>query len=200
MANSYKGGFRWARSKSGPGQGVNPPVNILPVATAYGTVIYRGGAVKLLSDGTIAAAAAGDTIYGIADGAAQYFDGTVVRSGGKLPVSSWGTNISRQSLLRVIPVRDQIFLAAGDDATTGTTLAAYQAFVGENVEWVAGTAVGDESGDLLDISTHATTNTLSVRIEGISNPQLTDFTSTGVTLEVSFNLIQDTGSGSTTGT
>lgn len=200
MANSFKGGFRWARSKTGPGQNVNRPIMILPVASAYGTVLYRGGAVKLLNDGTIAACAAGDTVYGIFDGAAQYYDGTVVRSGGKLPVSTWGSNISRQSLARVIPVRDQIFLAAGDDATTGTTLAAYQAFVQENVEWVAGTAVGDESGDLLDISTHATTNTLSVRIEGISNPQLTDFTSTGVTLEVSFNLIQDTGSGSTTGT
>ncbi len=200
MANPYKGGFRWARSKAGPGQYTEAPIRILPVATAYGTVLYRGTAVKLLSDGTVSAASAGDTIYGVFDAAEQYYDGSVVRGGGKLPVSSWGTVISRQSLARVIPVRDQIFFAACDDATTGTTLAAYQAFVGENVEWVAGTASGDESGDLLDISTHNTTNTLSVRIEGIVNPQLTDFTSVGVTLEVSFNLIQDTGSGSTTGT
>lgn len=200
MANVYKGGFRWIRSKTTPGQHSQAPINILPVASAYGTVLYRGGAVKLLSDGTIAAASAGDTIYGVFEGAEQYYDGTVVRKGGKLPVSTWGSVIPRQSLARVIPVRDQIFAAACDDNTTATTLATFQSYVGENVEWIAGTASGDESGDLLDISTHNTTNTLSVRIEGISNPTLTDFTSVGVTLEVSFNLIQDTGSGSTTGT
>lgn len=198
--NITRGGFRWSRSKDNP-RVTSPPIVIVPVATAYGTAFYRGDAVKVLSDGTLAAAAAGDTIYGVFDSADQYYDGTVIRSGGSIPASvSWGTVIQRQTRARVIPVRSQIFRICADDATTATTLSAYQAFLQENAEWVAGTHVGDQSGTLLDISTHATTNTLSVRIEGICDPDFQDFASLGVNLEVSFNLIQDTASGSTTGT
>lgn len=196
MANLLRGGFRWVGSKTAPA-GMSMPVIILPVASAYGTVLYRGLPVKLASTGTIQAAAPGDAVYGIFDGAEQYYDGTQVRKGASLPVSTYGSNLSRQSKARVIPVRDQFFEIDADDASTFTTQATYQAAVGENAEWAAGTPVGDQSGALLDISGHATTNTLSVRIENIPNQEEQDFAALGVKLTVSFNLIQDATSSAT---
>lgn len=199
MANVSHNGFRWVYNRNAPG--APPPVRILPVATAFNVALPRGYPVKIISDGTIEDADPGDAVYGITDGVEQYYDGTVVRSGTSLPASiSWGTNISRQSRVRVIPVRGQVFQVVADDNTTATTLAAYQAFVQENVEWAAGTASGDEAGCVVDISGHAVTNTLSVRIEDVPNRETQDFTSTGVVLHVSFNLIQDTGSGAILGT
>lgn len=196
MSNLLRGGFRWVGSKTAPA-GTSMPVIILPVASAYGTVLYRGLPVKLVGTGTIQAATPGDAIYGIFDGAEQYYDGTQVRKGASLPVSTYGSNLSRQSKARVIPVRDQFFEIDADDASTFTTQATYQAAVGENAEWVAGTPVGDQSGALLDISGHATTNTLSVRIENIPNQEEQDFAALGVKLTVTFNLIQDATSSAT---
>lgn len=196
MSNLQRNGFRWVGSKLDPA-GVSMPVVVLPVASAYATVLYRGLPVKLVSTGTIQAATPGDNIYGIFDGAEQYYDGTQVRRGASLPVSTYGSNLSRQSKARIILARDQLFEIDADDASTFTTQATYQAAVGENAEWVAGTPVGDQSGALLDISTHNTTNTLSVRIENIPNQDGQDFASIGVKLTVSFNLIQDATSSAT---
>jgi hypothetical protein len=190
MSNIQRGGFRWRASKLDPA-GVSVPLMILPVASAYGTVLYRGDPVKLASTGTIQAAAPGDSIYGVFDGAEQYYDGVQIRKGGSLPVSTYGSNLTRQSKARVILARDQVFEIDADDASTFTTQATYQAAVGENAEWATGTHVGDQSGALLDISTHATTNTLSVRIIDIPNQEGQDFASIGVKLHVEFNLIQD---------
>lgn len=198
MANVSHNGFRWVFNKQSPG--APPPIRVMPVATGYATAIPRGIPVKVVSDGTIEVAASNDAIFGISDGVEQYYDGTVVRSGTALPASTaWGTNISRQSRVRVIPVRGQIFAIPVDENTTATTLTGYQAFVQENVDWAVGTASGDEAGCQLDISTHATTAE-DCRIEDVPNRETQDFTSTGVVLHVSFNLIQDTASGSTTGT
>jgi hypothetical protein len=199
MANMARGGFRWRYNKLAPNS-VSEPVDILPVASAYGTVLYRGDPVKLASTGTVVAAAAGDRVIGVFDGAERYWDGTVIRKGGSLPVSTYGSNLSRQSLARVIPVRGQVFEVDADDAVTFTTQATYQAAVGENCEWVAGTPVGDQSGAQLDISTHATTNTLSLRIVNVPNQDGQDFAATGVKLHVEWNLSQDTAAGTTTGT
>jgi hypothetical protein len=199
MPNLVRNGFRWVQNRNAPST-TEPPIMILPVASAFAVTLTRGYPVKVIADGTIEDADPGDAIYGIFDGAAQYYDGSTIRKGGSLPVSTYGSVIQRQSLARVIPVRGQLFRATVDDATTATTLAAYLAFVQENVEWVAGTAVGDEAGCQLDISGHNTTNTLSVRIENVPDRELQDFGSAGVSLLVSFNLIQDTASGSTTGT
>ncbi len=200
MADNFqRGGLRWVRSKYTPGDA--PPIELGVVATAYGTKINTGDIVKLLNDGTFAAAVAGDTAYGICDGCQQYYDGTAIRSGAALPAStSWGTVWERRSLIRVIPGRGQIFRMCADDKTTFTTPATYLAAVGENCEWIAGTASGDQSGTLLDISTHATTNTLSLNIQGFPDQSITDFSGLYVPVEVTFNLIQDQASGSTTGT
>ena len=198
MANTARGGFRWRGNKLNPAS-VSEPVVILPVASAYGTVLYRGDPVKMVSTGMIEAAAAGDRVIGIFDGAEPYYDGTGVRKGGKLPVATYGTNRSRQSRARVILARGQVFEIDADDGTTFTTQATHIASVGENCEWVAGTPVGDQSGAQMDISTHATTNTLSLRILDIPNQDMQDFASTAVKYHVEFNLTQDTAAGTTTG-
>jgi hypothetical protein len=198
MSNLNRGGFRWKYNKIAPNT-VSEPLLIIPVASAYGTVLYRGDPVKLAGTGTIQAASAGDRVYGIFDGAERYYDGVQIRKGASLPVSTYGSNLTRQSLARVIPVDGQVFEVQADEAATATTQAGYQAFVGENCEWIAGTATGDESGAQLDISTHNTTNTLSVRIVDIPNQDNQDFASTAVKLHVIFNLTQDVAAGTTTG-
>lgn len=200
MANVQRGGLRWVKNRYAP-KTTEPPIEILPVADSYATALYNGDLVKLISDGTIQAASAGDIPYGVFVGAEQYFDGSVLRKGGSLPASTTsGSKPERESRARVIPVRGQVFEVSADDATTATTLAGFEAFVGENCEWIAGTASGDTSGTLLDISTHNTTNTLSLRIIDIPNKSLQDFASAYVKLHVIANLQQDTASGSTTGT
>lgn len=199
MANTARGGFRWRYNKTSPAS-ASEPVIIKPVASAYATVLYRGDPVKELSTGFIAAAAPGDRVIGVFDGAEQYYDGTQVRKGGSLPVSTYGSNLTRQSLARVILAKDQVFEIDADDGVTATTQAAHQAFLGENCEWATGTAVGDQSGAVMDISTHATTNTLSLRIIDIPNQGQQDFASTAVKYHVEFNLSTDTAPGQTTGT
>lgn len=198
MPNLARGGFRWRYNKLSP-RSASAPVMVVPVASAYATVLYKGDPVKLASTGTLQAAAPGDRVYGIFDGAEQYWDGTQIRKGASLPVSTYGSNLTRQSLGRVILARGQVFEVDADDASTFTTQATYQAALGENAEWATGTAVGDQSGAVLDISTHATTNTLSVRILDIPNQQVQDFAAIGVKLHVEFNLTQDTAGGTTTG-
>lgn len=202
MANRPNaGGFRWVYNKYAP-EANSPPRVKLPIASAYGTSIPKGHPVKVI-DGNVEAAAPGDAVYGVMDGMAQVYnatEGTVAPAASYVATVTWGTVLSRQSLAYVIPVRGQIFRATCDDAVTATTQALYEDTVQENVEWVAGSATGDQSGALLDISTNNTTNTLSVRIENVPDKEMTDFAAAGVELEVSFNLIQDTASGDTTGT
>jgi hypothetical protein len=199
MANTARGGFRWRYNKLSP-TSASEPVQIMPVASAYATVLYRGDPVKIASTGTIQAAAPGDRVIGVFDGAEQYWDGTQIRKGGSLPVSTYGSNLTRQSLARVILARGQIFEVDADDGVTATTQAAHQAFIGENAEWATGTPVGDQSGAVMDISTHATTNTLSLRLVDLPNQGQQDFAATAVKYHVEFNLTQDTAAGTTTGT
>lgn len=202
MPNLARTGFRWVGHKNAPSQ-TNPPIKICPVADDFNVTLKIGAPVKLVSTGNIEDADPGDDIYGIFVGAEQYYDATIgaVRGGPVLPANtSYDTNASRVSLARVIPVRDQLFEVTCDDAVTATTYLAYVAFIGENAQWAVG-ADGDQvDGAVLDISTHNTTDTLSVRIEDIPDRNLQDFASANVRLVVSFNEIQDTAGGSATGT
>lgn len=199
MANRRIGGFRWRFNRLAPHTS-HPPTMILPVASAYGTALYDGDPVKQLSDGTIAAASAGDVIYGVFSGAEMYYDGSVMRRGGSLPASTtYGTVLDRQSKVRVIPARGQVFEIDANDGTTATTLSAHQALIGENCEWAAGTNVNDQSGAVLNISLHATTNTLSVRLYNLATNPDQDYSAAGVKYLVYFNLVQDGEGGTTTG-
>jgi len=84
-----------------------------------------------------------------------------------------------------------VFSVAVDEATTCTTKAAYRAVVHENayhISSAAALAAGDVNPQL-DISGHATTNTLTWNIIGI-DPTMDnrDFAGTGVRLLVVCNL------------
>lgn len=202
MANRPNhGGFRWQRSKVAPGLSTPPRVR-MPIASAYATSIPKGHPVKLV-DGHVELAAPTEAVYGVMDGMAQVYNastGEVLPAGAYAATVTYGSVLSRQSLAYVILARDQVFRATCDDNTTATTLPLYQDMVQENVEFVAGSATGDQSGALLDISTNNTTDTLTCRIEGVPDIETTNFAGTGVELEVSFNVIQDTLGGSATGT
>jgi hypothetical protein len=202
MANRATfGGLRWRGSFISPSANV-APIEILPIADDYGTALYIGDPVKLVSTGYIEAASAGNTLYGVFAGCEQYYDGTSIRKGGKYPASqSYDTNFERQTLARIIPCFGQIFEMCTDDVGgTYDTYAEHLAFIGENCEWIAGTASGDNSGALLDISTHNTTNTLSLNLRGLSKQPDTDYAALGVRYYVTVNLLQQPTAGSTTGT
>lgn len=202
MANrSINGGLRWRGNLTAP-TAVSPPIIEVPIADDYGTALYLGDPVKLATTGYLQAASAGDTLYGVFAGMKQYYDGTVIRSGGKYPAStSYDTNFERQSIARVIPAFGQVFEMDTDDvAASYDTYAEHLAFRGENCEWIAGTAVGDHSGALLDISTHATTNTLSLSLHAIASHVDHDFAAARVKWLVTINLLSKPAAGSTTGT
>jgi hypothetical protein len=202
MPNLHRKGFRWVGHKNAPSQ-TNPPIILCPVADDFATTLKIGVPVKRLSTGYIEDADPGDTVFGVFVGAEQYYDSSIgaLRGGPTLPAStSYDTNGSRVSLARVIPARDQLFEINVDDNTTATTYLGYVAFLHENAEWAVGTDGDEVDGAVLDISGHNTTNTLSVRIEDIPDRNMQDFSAADVRLVVSFNLIQDTASGNTTGT
>jgi hypothetical protein len=193
-------GFRWVRSKAAPTS--EPPRETRVIASAYATSLGRGAPVKIISDGTIQLAATNDAVYGVFDGMAQNYNastGFVGPAPKYTATVTYSSDMSRQSRAYVIPVVGQVFRITCDDNTTATTQAAYEAFVQENCDFSAGTAAGDRSGHVADISTHATTAE-DLRILAIPDIASTDFSATGVEIEVEFNLIQGTQVGSTTGT
>lgn len=192
-------GFRWVRNKLAPTS--EPPRITLPIASAYATSLGRGAPVKLLSDGTVDLAATNASVYGVFDGMAQNYNastGFVGPAPKYTATVTYGSDMTRQSLAYVIPVVGQVFRITCDDNVTATTQAAYEALVGGNIDFAAGTAVGDRSGHVADISTIATTAE-DLRIVNIPDKTSTDFSATGVEIEVEFNLIQGTQVGSTTG-
>lgn len=200
MANRVITGARWKYNALAP-SATTPPIEIMNIADDYGTQISIGDFVKRINTGYIERAAAGDTLYGVFVGMEQYYDGTAIRKGGHYPAStSYDTVFERQSKARVIPIFGQIFEMDTDDVAAGyDTYAEHLAFVGENCEWVSGTAVGSYSGNLLNISEHNTTNTLSLRLVGISNHVDTDFAALGVKWLITGNLLHSPATGTTTG-
>lgn len=186
MANYHVKSIRWVRSKHGHGE---MPVQQLTVASNYGTAINVGDPIKLATDGTGQQAAAGNSIYGVCVSIVRYWDAANNRmtfTNGPLPANTvWGSNWQKRSVIAVVPVEGQIFRMDCNDNTTATTESAYEAFIGENADMAV------SSGDwTLNISTHATTNTLGWRIVDLINRPITDFTALYVPLLVEANLSQ----------
>lgn len=199
MANPSYGGFRHRGNRLNP-RALEPRIEIVPVASAYATAMYKGDPVKRAADGTLQVAAPGDRVFGVFDGAEAYWDGTVLKKGPSIPAgTTYGSVVWRTTLARVILAEGQIFEVDADDGVTATTQAAHEAFLNENCEWATGAPTGENSGAVLDISTHATTNTLSCRIVDIPNKGLQDFASSRVKYYVVFNLTQNPAPGTTTG-
>lgn len=173
MANTALGGLRWKRGRAG---GAHPPIEIKPVANNYGTAICKGDVLKLVSDGTVAVAAAGDTVlYGVADGIDQMY---VAAAGGLIkgnrvaasttfsPTTVGSINETR---VRVIPFYGQVFEA---DCDTGVAdIAAAVTLIGNNADHVAtaGSSTTGRSGHVINTASGTGTGSAGFRIVGIVN-------------------------------
>lgn len=201
MANLKRYGFIWAGSLQGAS---TPTVLRLPVATAYQYTVNGGNncdinigdPVRLLNTGYLEiadgseGASGGETIFGIVASVEPYWDGLDMRPSSKLPGgTAYGTNLTRQSYLNVIPVAGQIFLTQADDASTATTEAAYLALVGEFCDHIHKDSGASRVDSQLDISTHGTING-QWTIIGIADRHKADFTAVNVDLLVTINEVQ----------
>lgn len=221
--NVARYGFRYQGITAGVGH--PKPIEVIVATGASFDVtggtqncaLTAGDVVTKLSTGGVTLCAGNETTpvapYGVVIGVKPYYDSTIGQTGAMRPSSSlpsdiaWGTNLDRQSKLIVMPfLPGQLWEVDVDDATTATTLAAYQAFIGENVSMINTGAANDvppRAKPKLDISTHNTTATLFFRIVGISQTlDNVDFSGANVKLLVEANVAQtpvyqDAGTGST---
>lgn len=109
-----------------------------------------------------------------------------------LPSGTTYTLEETTSRLIVAPFSDHNWEMDCDDAVSATTLAAYRAFVGENVDMVFSRETSNPDkprcNPLLDISTHAVTAALMWRIVGVSKSrENADFSGLNVKLLVQLN-------------
>lgn len=89
MPSNAPFGFRPLRHLTGGDPNVTRE---FPIATGYGTALITGDPVKLLDDGSIALAAAGDRLLGIFQGV-SYTDSNGDQKYGNWPASTTATNI-----------------------------------------------------------------------------------------------------------
>lgn len=180
MANIAMGGARWIKRRGG--------LNLegreeCPVASAYGTAIFFGDLVKRVSDGTIAAAAAGDAIYGIAAGAVRYKSSSgVIQGGNHLPASITFTGAPhlsnpQASIVAVIPLsKDDVIEMDVDTAVASITAA--QDLVGNNFDIVAtaGSTTTGRSGYVVNNASGMGTGTAQLRLLELVPDPLNDVT------------------------
>lgn len=208
--NVSKYGFRLVQNASAH---VNPIMKIVATAESFdvsgglqNAALGAGDVVKLLSTGGVTLAAGNETTpdnpYGVIVGVLPYYDSSIGLAGAMRPSNvlpsdiAWGTNLSRQSKLIVVPfMPGQLWEVDVDDSSTATTEAAYQAFIGENVSMIntaAANTVPPRVAPKIDISTHATTATLCFTIAGISpTMENVDFSGANVKLLITPNIAQD---------
>jgi hypothetical protein len=171
------------------------------VATAYqaapGAVnvdLNIGDPVIRVSDGSVAIAAAGATnpIFGVIVGVRQVWDAGLgaVRPSDKVPGGTVWASIDRQTQVLVRLAQGTLWEVDVDDAVTATTLAGYQAFIGENVNLIySASATTGKASPRVDISGHATTNTFQFNIVDVSpTANNMDFAGANVKLIVQVNL------------
>jgi hypothetical protein len=205
QANYPFTGLKWYRSSGGASE--QPATFEGFVASAYGTALYVGDPVSRQSDGSYAASAAGAGSSGVISRILRYKDSAgFVRTNAKyIPASITWTAWQERTLIEIIPCKENMFVACADEALT--TQAAADAYCGENVDLVIGTADAGLglSAYRIDISTHATTNTLTWRLISMLptddvQTSWNDATKTNSMWIIKANLlVDDTASGSTTG-
>lgn len=186
MANTTEGGFRVYIPRSSC-----PCYEVKQVASGYATAIFKGDVLKLMADGSVAVALAGETIYGIMDGVDQYLESGVLRKGTYLPANTvWGTNLANQSKVRVILAAGVTFEVDADDGVTANTEAAFNALIGTNCDHAVGaggSTINGISSHALDISTFTAIASAGWRIVGLSPRLDNDFTSTRAKVLVTVN-------------
>lgn len=208
-------GFRFHRSKYG-----NPLENPLAKQVASNAVFaVNGGAatpglgigdpVKLVNDGTVIHAEGSENtptdIYGVVVGVGPVWSATlgVMQPSNTLPSNTvWGTNLERASYVYVVPFELAYWEIDVDDAVTATTESAYRAFIGENCSMIlTGASGASRIYPKLDISSHATTNSLKLRIADVSPTRDNyDFSGANVKLIVELNATAQTAGWATTST
>jgi hypothetical protein len=174
------------------------------VATAYqaapGAVnvdLNIGDPVIRTTTGSVAIAVAGATnpVYGVIVGVPRVWDSGLgaVRPSDRVPGGTAWTSIDRQTRVLVRLAQGTLWEVDVDDAVTATTLAAYQAFIGENVNLVYGaSALTAKANPRVAIAGHATTNTFQCNIVDVSPSQMNqDFAGANVKLIVQFNLVDE---------
>lgn len=208
--NRQSYGFRWAGARYGRPE---PTIIRLPVATSQAFAVNGGTAgvnlgpgdpVIRLSTGGVTlcdgAEGAGGALtpYGIVMTVYPFFNVGlgIMTPAEQLPSAVvWGTNLERQSFVGVCPVEMGYWEIDCDDAVTATTLAAYQAFNGENVDYRLNGGISpvanpqNRAHPRADISIHATTNSFNFRIVRVSDVKdNVDFTGNFVKLIVELNI------------
>lgn len=176
-------GFRWNRARNG-GRAMPVPEECI-VATSQ-TFDVTGGAqnvslrpgdpvIKLSTGGINLCVGAEDTpaaIYGIVVGIEPSWDAVqgVMQYGNYLPDAvAWGTNLNRQSKVKVVPFEAGFWEIDADAAVSAATKATFQDYIGGNAEMILSGAAGESYAyPRLDISSIATTATLFLRIINVA--------------------------------
>ncbi len=150
--------------------------------------------LKLVSDGTVAVAAAGDTVlYGIADGVDQMYSAAAggLIKGNRVPANTTFSPTTvgspTETRIRVIPLIGQVFECDCDTAIAD--IATAQGLMGNNADHVAtaGNAASGRSGHVLTTPATATTNTAGFRALQIVQSFDNDVTAVNWKLEVEVN-------------
>lgn len=203
--NSIKYGIRWATSLNGGRNMPQPEVCIVATGASFdinggaqNVSLGIGDPVTRLSTGGVTlcdgseGAGGGVAVYGIVVGVLPYYDAVsgLMRPTSALPDAvSYGTNLERQSKVLVVRADSGRWELDCDEATTATTLAAYQAFIGENCDHTLTgvVSVDTRAKPRLDISTHATA-TSQWRVLAVSpSAENQDFSGNYVKLIVEIN-------------
>lgn len=178
----------------------NPLTKI--VATAYQANPGSAGNVDLnifdpvirVSDGSVAIATATGATFGVIVGVKQVYNSGIgaISPSNKVPGGTAWTTIDRQTQVLVLPVYGQYF-EIDADAATATTLAGWQAFIGENcnLSYTVNTTEA-KAYPRLATASHNTTNTLPWNIVDVSPTMLNqDYSGLYVKLIVQANVIDD---------
>jgi hypothetical protein len=201
MDNTHIYGFRWHSAVYGYAP---PPIIECSVAsgqddqdTSTNSIdLNVGDPVKLVTTGGVTIAQGGDAVYGIIMGIKQYWDGTKMVIGNKLPnQTTWGTVEERRSIVLVTPASAGIWEVDCDDKVTYTTRALYQAAMNGNVVHTTPGNTSDTSADpYIDISDVATDETYEWRLVGISPTAANrDFSGSYVKVLVRVNESEEAG-------
>jgi len=205
--NTHYYGFRWSIAGSGAPQ---PQPLRMSVASGQDDTddasvsigLYPGDPVKLVNTGGVTIANTTNAVWGIVVGIEPYWDGTVMRPGNKLPnQTTWGTVEERRSNVLVVPATWGVWEVDTDGTNDSyDTRAEFAAFVGSNVNHVCpgGTATAvantDSADPYMDISSVATTPTLTWRIVGISQTSDNkDYAGSYVKMLVRINVSEEAG-------
>ena len=201
--NRAKYGFRFYRARTGGGY---PLPEERWLASGYsGTPgsancdVQVGDPMQLVNDGSLAFATAGSAggISHIVVGIKQYWDGTRLRSGDRVPYASgvYGSNVERRTLILAVRAEEAIWEV---DCNAASTYATLLAAVNANADLVY-TAVAPNATPQLAVSSINTTAALQLRIQGLSDTMYNnDWTGANAKLLVTINKGQAAGWAATT--